>query len=560
MSPSLQTRAQILEAARAIFEVKAADVPGLRAWSFGCVMGSMGSAAQETDVRLAELLASFSLVVDLGLGQPMEHVLRQTLVALRLGDVMGLSGEDRAALYYIALLAWVGCGSDSHELATHFGDDLEWRAASYEIDPVGKGAVAFLSRRAAAVHPPLAPAASKQATGSAVVLEHCVVTRQFAERIGLGAAVAGPLVQMFERWDGRGRPDRLQGDEISLLARIVQLADIVVPVHRTGGATAAVGVVRERRGGQLDPELADAFCAEADDILAAVAEPSCWESVLAEEPMLESRLTVEGLDAALEAIGDFTDLKSPFTVGHARGVAGLATEAACALGMPDVEAQLIRRTALVQDAGRMGVSNSILDKPGPLTTSEMERLHLHAYYVGRMFPQPPTLASIGTLAAQHHERLDGSGYPHGRTGAQLSLAARVLGAADSYQALVENRGDRPAYDSATAAQHLRSEVREGRLDGDAANAVLAAAGQAVGRRRAWPCGLTSREVEVLALIARGHTARAVANLLHVTEKTVGNHVEHIYAKIGTSTRAEASLFAMRYGLLDNSPARREEQR
>ncbi|MFC5731161.1 MULTISPECIES: HD domain-containing phosphohydrolase [Nocardioides] len=514
----------------------------------------MGSAAEQTEVRLAELLASFSLVVDLGLGQPMEHVLRQTLVALRLGDVVGLSGEDRAALYYIALLAWVGCGSDSHELATHFGDDLEWRAASYEIDPVGPEAVAFLSRRAAAVHPPLAPATPRQATGSSTVFEHCVVTRQFAERVGLGEAVARPLVQLFERWDGRGRPDRLHGAEISILARIVQLADIVVPVHRMGGVSAAVDVVRERTGSQWDPELADAFCAHATDILAAAAEPDCWESVLAEEPTLRSHLTAEELDAALEAIGDFTDLKSPFTTGHARGVAGLAAEAARALGLPDEETQLIRRTALVQDAGRMGVSNSILDKPGPLTTAETERLQMHAYYVGRMFRQPATLARIGALAAQHHERLDGSGYPHGRAGGQLSMAARVLGAADTYQALVENRADRPAYDAATAAGHLRSEVRAGGLDADAVGAVLAAAGQTSGRRRTWPCGLTSREVEVLALIARGHTTRAVANRLHVAEKTVGNHVEHIYAKIGSSTRAEASLFAMRYGLLDSASA------
>jgi HD-GYP domain-containing protein (c-di-GMP phosphodiesterase class II) len=402
-------------------------------------MGDMCSAAKETDVRLAELLSSFSLVVDLGLGQPMEQVLRQTLVALRVGDVVGLPGAERAALYYIALLAWVGCGSDSHELATRFGDDLEWRAASYEVDPVGPEAIPFLSGRAAAVHPPLATATMGPAARSGAVLEHCVVTRQFAERIGLGESVSGPLVQLFERWDGRGHPDRLRGDDISLLARIVQLADIVVPFHRSGGVTAAVGVVRERSGRQLDPDLAVAFCAHADDILAAVTEPSCWESVLAEEPMLRFRLTAERLDAALQAIGDFTDLKSPYTVGHARGVAGLAVEAARVLGLPDDEALLMRRAALVQDAGRMGVSNSILDKPGPLTVAEMERLQLHAYYVERMFPQPPTLARIGALAAQHHERLDGSGYPHGRAGSQLSMAARVLGAADAYQPTIVHR-------------------------------------------------------------------------------------------------------------------------
>jgi DNA-binding CsgD family transcriptional regulator len=160
------------------------------------------------------------------------------------------------------------------------------------------------------------------------------------------------------------------------------------------------------------------------------------------------------------------------------------------------------------------------------------------------------LGRIGSLAGQHHERLDGSGYPRGLAGHALSLPARILGAADAYCSLVEPRPGRPPLPPEDAAVELRSDVRQGLLDGDAVRAVLAAAGHAVRRRREWPGGLTRREVEVLVLIARGHSNREAARRLQVAEKTVGNHVEHIYAKIGCSTRAEACLFAMRQGLID----------
>jgi HD-GYP domain-containing protein (c-di-GMP phosphodiesterase class II) len=511
----------------------------------------MSGDGRPTEVRLAELVAGLSLVVDLGLGQPMEHVLRQTLIAMRLAESLGLPEEERAAVYYVALLAWVGCGSDSHELATWFGDDLAWRAASYEIDPLGHEAVGFLAGKAAAVHPPLAGHGTPDiAKLKRSTLEHCVVTRNFAERVGLGPEVADPLVQLFERWDGRGRPSHLVGEAIALPARVVQFADVVVPLHRAGGVEAAIEMARRRRGAQFDPGLVDLFCVQAQDILEGVENADGWSMVLAAEPGLRALLTDDELDHALEAIGDFTDLKSPYTVGHARGVASLASEAARILQLSQDERLLLRRAALVQDAGRMGVSNSIWDKPQSLSSSEMERVRLHAYYVERMLQRPLPLGRIATLAGQHHERLDGSGYPRGLGGNALPIAARVLAAADVYRALIEPRPHRPAFASGEAAEALRAEVKEGRLDGDAVNAVLKAAGHRVRKRREWPRGLTPREVEVLGLIARGHSTRDVARGLQLAEKTVGNHVEHIYAKIGSSTRAEASLFAMQHGLLD----------
>lgn len=507
-------------------------------------------AGRSTDVRLAELVAGMSLVIDLGLGQPVEHVLRQTQLAMRLGELLGMTEEERAALYYVGLLAWVGCVSDSHELAVWFGDDLAWRAASYDIDPTDPGALEFLADRAAAVHAPLAAERGSPAVLRSSTLEHCVVTSDFAERVGLGPDVTGSLVQLFERWDGRGRPRRLAGDAIALPARIVQLTDVLVPFHRASGAAAAVVVAKDRSGRQFDPGLVELVCSHREDLFGVVGTVDSWNAVLAGEPGLGVSLSEEELDRALEAVADFTDLKSPYTLGHARATSRLAAEAARLLGLADPDVALVRRAALIQDAGRLGVSNSTWDKPGPLSSSEIERVRLHPYYVERMFRQPPLLARIAAVAAQHHERLDGSGYPRGLAGNAVSTPARVLAAADVYRALVEPRPHRAALSASAAAEVLRTEVSDGRLDGDAVNAVLSGDGHRVRRRRQWPRGLTAREVEVLRLIARGCSNREVASRLHLAEKTVGNHVEHIYTKIGSSTRAEASLFAMQHGLLD----------
>ena len=174
---------------------------------------------------------------------------------------------------------------------------------------------------------------------------------------------------------------------------------------------------------------------------------------------------------------------------------------------------------------------------------------MHPYLTERMLEQSAALASLGALAVQHHERLDGSGYPRGLAGPAISRLARILGAADAYQALREPRPHRPRARADEAAANLRAEAAAGRLDADAVEAVLGAAGHRVARRREGPAGLTAREVEVLQLVARGMSNREIARRLVISPKTVGSHVEHIYDKINASSRATASLFAVQHGLL-----------
>jgi HD-GYP domain-containing protein (c-di-GMP phosphodiesterase class II) len=339
------------------------------------------------------------------------------------------------------------------------------------------------------------------------------------------------------------------GGQILVTSRLVQLADVVTFFHRSWGVEAAIAVARDRRGTQFDPALVDLFCREAPALLHDLDQVSNWETVIAAEPQLNRLALTEKLDDALEAISDFTDLKSPYTIGHSRGVADLAAAAARICGLSDGAVLTLRRAGLVHDLGRLGVSNAIWDKRGPLTQSEMERVRLHPYLGERMLAFSSALAPLGAIAVQHHERLDGSGYPRGLSGHSITPEGRLLAAADVYHAMTELRPHRPALPEEEAASQLRAEVTAGRLDGDAVSAVLRAAGHRVAMRREWPAGLTAREVEVLRLISRGLSNKEIAERLVITRKTAGNHVEHVYAKIGVSNRARASLFAIQHGLM-----------
>jgi HD-GYP domain-containing protein (c-di-GMP phosphodiesterase class II) len=289
-------------------------------------------------------------------------------------------------------------------------------------------------------------------------------------------------------------------------------------------------------------------------VLSELDQTASWEAVIAAEPALGREIAGEELDLALGAIGEFAELKSPWIMGHVHAVRDLVTEAATSFGLPNADLAALRRAACVYDLGRLGVPNTVWDKPGPLTRSELERMRTHPYLSERMLAFAPSLVGLGRIAVQHHERIDGSGYPRGLSGDQIGTTARLLAAADVYQALGEPRPYRPARPAQDAAGELRREVTAGRLDGAAVDSVLRAAGHRVGRRREWPAGLTTREVEVLRLLARGLSNKQIAEQLVISPNTAGSHVEHIYRKIDASNRAQASLFAMRHGLMRDAPA------
>lgn len=521
-------------------------------------MIGMGTGDQDSGLRLAELLAAFSLATDLGLGQPMEHVLRSWLIAGRLGERLGLEAGARVSLYYVMTLAWVGCVADTAEVAAWFGDDIAFRGDSYQVDLAGLPLMGFTLSHAGAGTPflhRLRLAANLVQTGGRAVerglMAHCLTTTQMAERLGLPAEVCDPLRQVFTRWDAQGVPEGVGGEQIAWPVRLFHLADTVEVFHRAGGVEAAVDVARARRGRHFDPEVVDLFCGTAREVLADMDAVAECTALIEAEPGLRHQLSESELDSALEVVADFTDLRSPSRAGHSRGVADLAATAAGLCGLPDREIVTLRRAALVHDIGMHGVPASILDKPGPLTGAEAERMRLHAYWTERALARPAALARIGAIASLANERLDGSGYHRGLPGMAIPATGRILAAADACHAMSEPRPHRPALSPRQAADELRREVRSGRLAADAVDAVLTAAGQQQAKRRAGPAGLTPREIEVLALIARGASTRQAARALGITAKTAETHIERIYTKTGASTRSTATLFAMQHGLLDN---------
>jgi HD-GYP domain-containing protein (c-di-GMP phosphodiesterase class II) len=506
-------------------------------------------------------MAALSIATDLGMGQPLETALSTCVVAMRLGEALNLSADSLRDVYYLALLRYIGCNADTFALAALAGDELTLRRDFAAVDPGEPAEVLDLVvrylRQANAGEPVShldeIVASSLRALPQLMhesFAGHCEVAQRLASRLVLEDSLVVCLGQLYERWDGKGQPRGLKGEEVAPAVLLVTLAQDAVVWTRIGGPEAAVATVRKRSGGAYPPQMVERFCETVPAILADLDQEPTWDSVLALEPGRHDGLTDEEFDRACEALADYVDIKSPYTLGHSAGVAALAAGAGRRYGLVEADVTALRRAGLLHDIGRVGVSAGIWGKKAALSEREWEKVRLHAYYTDRVLARPESLRRLGALASQHHERMDGSGYHRALSGQALSPAARILGAADAYQAMTEPRPHRPARSPEEAAEELRREARAGRLDGDAVHAVLAEAGHRVPPvRRERPAGLSRREVEVLRLLARGLANRDMAELLYLSPDTVKHHIQHIYNKTGLSTRAGATLFAMEHSLL-----------
>jgi HD-GYP domain-containing protein (c-di-GMP phosphodiesterase class II) len=515
---------------------------------------SRGAAPGPGPTR-AEVLAALSVAIDLGLGQPAEHMLRSALIGTRIADRLGLGRAQRDCVYYTTLIMWIGCHADSHEYARWFGDDIAVRHDSYFVDWAGLPYYRFLLANVGRGEP-LARRLSLMASLvisargelAALIHSHCASAALLAQRIELGADVQEALAATFERFDGGGLPTGSRGASIPLAMRVAQLADTVEVHHRVGGLDSAVSVVRARRGGQFDPEIVDTFLASAQQCVAGPAVGDSWDAALREAPDRGDRLEADALDGLLAAVGDFVDLKCPFTLGHSGNVARLSAAAATTAGLDDGAVTTIRRAAHVHDLGRIGITNQIWSKPAALSAAEYERVRLHPYLTVRILRRVTGLEQVAALAGNHHECVDGSGYPRGIAGPALTVADRLLAAAVAYQAAREPRPYRAAMSEQEAERRLHARLGAGELDRAAVDAVLHAAGAGDRRVTVRPDRLTPREVEVLRLVATGASNKEIASALVITEKTARNHVERTYAKIGVSNRIGASMYAQRHGL------------
>jgi HD-GYP domain-containing protein (c-di-GMP phosphodiesterase class II) len=510
------------------------------------------------ELSLGELVAVLTLGQDSAFGQPLESQMRATLLAIWLAGAAGLGAEVADTAYWCAQLRYLGCTAHAHEVSVMFGDDIQTRARTLAYDAsnpteVLRDAITFGlpgKRGIARIGAVVSILAGGRKFAQMNFRSGCEAADVLAARLGMSQPVRDALACTFERWNGKGQPHGVQGERIPLAMRIVHLANDAEALARLRSPGEAITLIQERSGRAYDPALVAEFLPVAAGFLGRLDKLDPWDAVLAAEPGPRRMLSGEDLDGALEVVADFLDLKSPFTAGHSRQVAALTAGACQRSGLPAAEVTRARRAGLVHDLGRTAVPNSIWDKPAALTRAEFDRVQLHPLLTEQMLRRAGALGALNPLAACHHEKADGSGYCKGLTAAQLSPAARILAAADRYQAMTQDRAHRPALTSQAAAAELRRMAVEGHVDREAAECVLAAAGhRARPRPHAPPAGLTDREAEVLRLAATGLTTAEIAQRLVISPKTADSHIQHIYAKIGCSTRGAAVLFALRHNLV-----------
>jgi HD-GYP domain-containing protein (c-di-GMP phosphodiesterase class II) len=511
-------------------------------------------------LRVAEAAGVLALATDLAMGQPLEHGLRTAILAVRLAQSLGQSEDDQATTYYTGLLHFAGCTAESEIDAGFFGDELAARPQMMAafLGP-RRGLVTTAVRVSHRDSSPVTRAAAMTKSAAGGIAEfrkwartHCDVAQLLGARMGLSGDVQQALGHLYERWDGKGMPGDIRGEQIPQAIRIMQVAQDADMAWQAGGPELARQIVRSRAGAGLDPQAAGAFMSIGTEVFDGLDEPSVWDQAMAAEPGAQPTVTGDDVDGCLSAVADFADLKSMWTIGHSRGVADLAAAAGDIAGLAGPDVRQLRQAALVHDIGRVTVPFRIWAKPGPLSRAEREQVRLHAYHSERVLDVAEGLRPLARLAGSHGERCDGSGYHKGSRAADLPLSAWLLAAADCYQAMREHRPHRLALSASAAADELSRESAEGRLAPEAVTAMLAAAGQA---RPAppRPAGLSDRECEVLVLLARGLATKQIARQLGISPKTCDHHIQRIYGKAGVSSRAGATLFALEHGLVSPNP-------
>jgi HD-GYP domain-containing protein (c-di-GMP phosphodiesterase class II) len=477
---------------------------------------------------------------------------------VKLARELELAEHEVAETFYTAMLLHIGCVGFSHEMSAAFGDEMNANRAGAKTnfgDPRDIFATLIPEttrglRRPAQLRAAAFIVTKGRALGRRYDATVCEVARETARRIDLSIEIQRALYEAKECWNGSGGPRGLKGEEILLPARIARVAAEAALFHDLGGTELSVQALTHRAGGMLDPSLVARLVANASMFLGEADGPDPLEQILSVEPEPVVEKDVDELVGLAAAFGDLADLKTPFTHGHSKGVARLAQAAGRRLGLDFEVAHRLHVAAFLHDLGRVGISDAIWERPGPLTRVEWEQVRMHAYHSERILATSNALEPMAPIAGMHHERLDGSGYHRGCRARDLTPVVCVLAAADAFQAMTQPRPHRKALDGERAAGELRAAARAGRLDPDAAKAVIEAAGQRTGRPRdLHPAGLTDREIEVLRLMARACANREIAEQLHISRRTAEHHVQHVYAKIGVSSRSAAALFALEHDLL-----------
>lgn len=493
------------------------------------------------------MLASLSLAADAANGVPEETSLRTCVVAHHVAAAAGASPEVRDAAWFASLLRFLGCTAFAHEEHAAFGnDDVAVRSRFSGVDyerardvlPAAWNALGEGNFRAARMGRMLV---SSTRMREGLAKSACAVGERLAQRLGLPDGSRLALAQLHERWDGRGAPARLRGDELAEATRILHVSCVVEATQRMRGPDAALEEVLRRRRGHLDPLVVAAVEKAWAPISGALGQPSLWDVALRHRP---SNTPDSALATVCEVFADFIDLKLPHALGHGRRVSALASDAAKLMGLGEETASRLSIAGLVHNLGHVGIGNHVWESQVPWTSAQRQLVERHPLHGAQALGRARLFSEVRSCVALHHERCDGSGYPNGLTLRALPVEVRLLAAADVAVALSQRRPHRGCFGTPKAAEVLEGEALAGRLDARAVAAVLEAGGVAA---RGLPELLSAREVEVLERLTLGESNKVIGQSLGISAKTVQHHVRSVYQKAGVSSRAAAALWAVERG-------------
>lgn len=419
-------------------------------------------------IAFADIAGAFSYALDLTEGQPPGHSVRSCYIAGRVAERLGVSGTELGHVHYTALLKDLGCSSNAARIAElYLADDRAFKQR-WKTVPAGlPSTLRFVFRetgRTARFGQRIGAVANILRNGDAVaqemIMARCTRGSDIARTLRRDEAVASGIFHLDEHWDGSGRPDRLAGHAIPLPARLALLAQIADVFHRAGGREAAAAEVARRAGQWLDPEAAVAFAALAreDSFWRELESPLIDALVAARAPVQEELLDEDYLDTITAAFGQVIDAKSPYTAGHSGRVAEYTQAIAARLDIPAARTRQLRRAAALHDIGKLGVSSAVLEKPGKLDDAEWVQMREHAAHTARILGRVGALGELADLAAAHHERLDGAGYPLGLSDRQIRRETRIITVCDFYDALTADRPYRAAMPPEKALGIMEAEV------------------------------------------------------------------------------------------------------
>ncbi len=406
-------------------------------------------------LQLSELISALSHALDITEGQPAGHCIRCCWIGMHIGRQIGLDDDALWELYYTLLLKDLGCSSNAARICElYLTDDLAFKRDFKTVGDSLPQVLQFVLSHTglkAGLAERFRAALTIMRDGSEIAQEliatRCQRGAEIARLLRFPEAVAAGIYSLDEHYNGQGRPAALAGEAIPLYARIALLAQVIDVFHTTGGPGAALDEIRQRAGIWFDPHLVQAFESVADDdaFWSMLAAPEVDAAILALEPAAHTvDLDDDYLDDIAAAFGQVVDSKSPYTSGHSARVALYTDLIAEEMGLSAERRRWLKRGALLHDVGKLGVSNSVLDKPGKLDAEEWAAVQAHAMYTETILARIAAFSELAVVAAAHHERLDGKGYPRGLHADEITLETRIITTADIFDAITAERPYRGA--------------------------------------------------------------------------------------------------------------------